>query len=47
MLSDIASPGVEIPLVKATSEEPAIDSGFDYVNFPNLSVDEQIASIPP
>ena len=25
----------------------AVDIGFDFVNFPNLSVDEQIASIPP
>lgn len=28
-------------------DTPAIDSNFDFVNFPNLSVDEQIASIPP
>lgn len=27
-------------LKKKESEEPAIDSGFDFVNFPNLSVDE-------
>ena len=29
------------------SEEEAIDQGFDFVNFPNLTTDEQIASIPP
>mmetsp|Transcript_34826 Transcript_34826/g.45847 ORF Transcript_34826/g.45847 Transcript_34826/m.45847 type:complete len:103 (+) Transcript_34826:34-342(+) len=37
----------EPKLVKKESEEPAVDQGFDFLNFPNLSVDEQIASIPP
>ena len=33
-------------LKKKVSEEPPIDADFDFVNFPNLSVDEQLASIP-
>ena len=27
-------------------DEEAIDQGFDFVNFPNLTTEEQIASIP-
>jgi len=32
---------------KAYQQQPAIDINFDFINFPNLSVDAQIASIPP
>ena len=33
--------------VKDLIEEPAVDANFDFLKFPELTVDEQIASIPP
>ena len=34
------------PLKKKKDDVPAIDEGFDYVNFPSLTPDEQLNSIP-
>ena len=32
--------------LESPADEKAIDEGFDYVNFPNLTPDEQLRSIP-
>ena len=40
------SQGSKKLVVKVEVDEPAVDHGFDFVNYPYLSSDEQIRTIP-